>query len=144
MSIFRADLYLRIQVKNFDLFNSSEKLHSILNNSSYLRNIQMTKVRLDKELHGRMIIEEWYEITGSIDVPEGSKSFWVLSKEISQDEPYNFFMRLDRNIEAEDYDGAQKKAAEWVYESIIEPIQEELLVDSIKLEPPTELTKKQY
>jgi hypothetical protein len=104
----------------------------------------MTKVRLDKELHGRMVIEEWYEITGSIDVPEGSKSFWVLSKEISQDEPYNFFIRLDRNIEAEDYDGAQKKAAEWVYESIIEPIQEELLVDSIELEPPTELTKKQY
>ncbi|MHA2039750.1 MAG: hypothetical protein ACW98X_25320 [Promethearchaeota archaeon] len=144
MSIFRADLYLRIQVKNFDLLNSSEKLHSILNNSSSLRNIQMTKVRLDKELHGRMVIEEWYEITGSIDVPEGSKSFWVLSKEISQDEPYNFFIRLDRNIEAEDYDGAQKKAAEWVYESIIEPIQEELLVDSIELEPPTELTKKQY
>jgi hypothetical protein len=104
----------------------------------------MMKVRLDKELHGRMIIEEWYEITGSIDVPEGGKSFWVLSKEISQDEPYNFFMRIDRNIEAEDYDGAQKKAAEWVYKSIIEPIQEDLLVDSIKLESPTELTKKTY
>jgi hypothetical protein len=104
----------------------------------------MTKVRQDKELHGRMVIKEWYEISGSIDVSEGSKSFWVLSKEISQDEPYNFFMRIDRNIEAQDYDGAQKKAADWIYEILIEPIKKEFLIDSIELEPPINLRKKAY
>jgi hypothetical protein len=144
LPIFRADLYLRIKIKNFDLINSSEKLLEILKKSTWLRNIQMTKVRQDKELHGKMVITEWYEISGSIDVPEGSKSFWVLSKEFSQDEPYNFFMRIDRNIEAEDYNGAQKRAADWISEILIESIKKEFLVDNIELEPPINLRKEVY
>ncbi|MFW9941392.1 MAG: hypothetical protein ACFFFT_10165 [Candidatus Thorarchaeota archaeon] len=142
MSIFRADLYLRIKIADFNLLNSSEKVFEILKKPTWLRNIQMTKVRQDKELHGRMIIKEWYEISGSIDVPEGSKSFWVLSKEISEDEPYNFFIRIDRNIEAEDYDGAQKKAADWINEALIESIKKEFIIDNIELESPINLRKK--
>ncbi len=142
MPTFRADLYLRIKIKDFDLINSSNNLFEILKKLTWLRNIQMTKVRQDKELHGRMVINEWYEISGSIDVPEGSKSFWVLSKEFSQDEPYNFFMRIDRNIEAEDYDSAQKKAADWIHEILIESIKKEFLVDDFELEPPINLRKK--
>ncbi|MFX1290913.1 MAG: hypothetical protein ACFFAG_08150 [Promethearchaeota archaeon] len=142
MSIFRADLYLRIKIADFNLLNSSEKVFEILKKPTWLRNIQMTKVRQDKELHGRMVIKEWYEISGSIDVPEGSKSFWVLSKEISEDEPYNFFMRIDRNIEAEDYDGAQKKAADWINEALIESIKKEFIIDNIELESPINLRKK--
>ncbi|MFX0082675.1 MAG: hypothetical protein ACFE94_13075 [Candidatus Hodarchaeota archaeon] len=144
MPVFRADLYLRIKISDFDLVNSSEKFLEILEKSSWLRNIQMTKVRQDKELHGRMAINEWYEISGSIDVPEGSKSFWVLSKQFSQDEPYNFFVRIDRNIEAEDYDRAQKKAADWIKEILIESIKKEFLVDNIEVEPPINLRKQVY
>ena len=109
LSMFRADLFAKFKVLNYDLKDSSEKLYNILNKSSTLSNVRMTKVRKDKETHGKITIEEWYEITGSINVPEGGKAFWVLSKESSDKEPYNFIMRLDRNITAENYENAQKK-----------------------------------
>ncbi|MFX0028813.1 MAG: hypothetical protein ACFE8B_06360 [Candidatus Hermodarchaeota archaeon] len=141
MSIFRADLYLRIRITDFNLIESSEKLFMILKTVSSLRNVQMTKVRKDEELHGRMVIKEWYEITGSIDVPEGSKSFWVLSKEISENEPYNIFVRIDRNIEAEDYEIAQKKAHDWVSQEIIEPIKKQVSTEKIELDSPVEFSK---
>jgi hypothetical protein len=142
MSIFRADLYLQIKLKDFNLLNSSEKLFAILKEVSYLRNIQMTKVRQDKEEQGKVVINERYEITGSIDVPEGSKSFWALSKEFSQNEPYNVFMRIDRNIEAKDYDMAQKKAFDWISKTLVGPIKEILNVESIEVDSPTMLRKK--
>ena len=141
MTIFRADLYLRIKINNFELIDSSEKLFTILKTVSSLRNIQKTKVRKDKELHGKMVIKEWYEITGSIDIPEGSKSFWVLSKEFSDDEPYNFFMRIDRNIEAEDYDAAQKKAHDWISRILVEPIKEKFIIEKTELDSPVKFIK---
>jgi hypothetical protein len=141
LPIFRADLYLRIRITDFDLIESSEKLFTILKTLSSLRNIQMAKVRKDQEYHGRMTIKEWYEITGSIDIPEGSKSFWVLSKEISEDEPYNIFMRIDRNIEAEDYEIAQKKAHDWVSQMIIESIKKQFTFEKIELKSPIIFSK---
>jgi hypothetical protein len=141
LPIFRADLYLRVKIIDFDLIESSEKLFTILKSLSSLRNIQMTKVRKDQEYHGRMVIKEWYEITGSIDIPEGSKSFWVLSKEISDDEPYNIFMRIDRNIEAEDYEIAQKKAHNWVSQKIIESIRKQFTFEKLELESPITFSK---
>jgi len=141
LSIFRADLYLKVEISNFNLLESSEKLYTILRTSPYLRNIQMTGVRHDKAVHGRMFIKEWYEISGSIDVPEGSKSFWAISKETSQEEPYNFFIRIDRNIEAEDYEKAQKRAYKWVDENIIHSIKKEFSIESIELDSPIKLRK---
>jgi hypothetical protein len=141
MPIFRADLYLRIKTNKFDLKDSSENLFKILETISFLRNVQITKVRKDEELHGRMVIKEWYEITGSIDVVEGSKSFWVLSKEFTQDEPYNFFMRLDRNIEAENYEIAQNKAQDWVSKNIIDLIKTQMSIENIELDSPIKFSK---
>jgi hypothetical protein len=141
LPIFRADLYLRLRINEFDLKESSENLFKILETISSLRNVQITRVRKDEELHGRMVIKEWYEITGSIDVVEGSKSFWVLSKEFAQDEPYNFFMRLDRNIEGEDYEDAQKKAQDWASKEIIDLIKPQMSVDNVELESPIKFSK---
>ncbi len=100
----------------------------------------MTKVRKDKETHGKITIEEWYEITGSIDVPEGGKAFWVLSKESSDKEPYNFFMRLDRNITAENYENAQKKVLEWADTKLINPIEKDFSVEEKVICSPAELS----
>lgn len=144
LPIFRADLYLRIRITDFNLIESSEKLLTSLKRVSSLRNVQMMKVRKDEELHGKMTIKEWYEITGSIDIPEGSKSFWVLSKEFSEDEPYNFFMRIDRNIEAEDYELGQKNAYDWVSQNIIELIKEEFTLEKIELDSPIKFIKTTY
>jgi hypothetical protein len=141
LPIFRADLYLRIRINDFNLIESSEKLFSILKDVSSLRNVQMTKVRKDEELHGRMVIKEWYEITGSIDIPEGSKSFWVLSKELSEEEPYNIFMRIDRNIEAQDYEIAQKNAHDWISQEIIESIKNQFNVENLELDSPLKFIK---
>jgi len=100
----------------------------------------MTKVRKDKEEHGKITIKEWYEITGSLDVPEGGKAFWVLSKESSEKEPYNFFMRIDRNITAENYENAQKKVLGWAQNTLIEPIDNEFSVEEKEITSPIELS----
>ncbi len=139
-SIFRADVFAKIKILNYDFKNSSEKLFNILGGSSTLSNVHMTKVRKDKETHGKITIEEWYEITGSIDVPEGGKAFWVLSKESSDKEPFNFFMRLDRNITAETYEDAQKKVLVWADTKLINPIDKDFSVEEKVICSPVELS----
>ena len=100
MAVFRADLYVRIKLAKFVLEKSSQQVLELLKGIPDLRNLQMTRVTWDTEAQGKVRIEEWYEMTGAIAVPEGGKAFWILSKDSSSQEPYNLFMRLDRNITA--------------------------------------------
>jgi hypothetical protein len=79
-------------------------------------------VSINREEQGKIKIEQWYEITGALNVPEGGKSFWVISKPSTKNEPYNFFMRVDRNIEAKDYETAQNKTTEWINHVLMEPL----------------------
>ncbi len=139
--MFRADLFITIRVANFHLMNSSEKLYNILNYSSVLQNVQMTIVRQNKEVHGRTVIKEWYEITGSLNIPERGNSFWVLSKDTSQEEPYNFFIRIDRNIIAENYDKAQNNASDWVKDTLVEPIKRDFSIENLEINSPVKLRK---
>ena len=107
-----------------------------------LQNLQMTKVTADKELQGKVKIEEWYEMTGSIAVPEGGKAFWVLSKPFTDQEPYHFFLRLDRNISASDYDNAIKLATVWVKEKFLQPIEAIFSVEKMSVSSPEEISEK--
>ncbi|MFW9986969.1 MAG: hypothetical protein ACFFDJ_10450 [Candidatus Odinarchaeota archaeon] len=141
MPIFRTDLYVKITVDDYNLMKSSEALFQCLQNISELRNVQMTKVRIDREKQGKIKIEEWYEITGSINVPEGGRSFWVISKESSENETYNFFMRIDRNTEDKDYETAQRKASDWVIHEIIEPLESGLSIREKIVSSPIKLSK---
>ncbi len=141
MPIFRADLYIKISIADFDLTKSSNALFQFLQKISDLRNVQMTKVRINREEQGKIKIEEWFEISGSLNVPEGGKSFWVISKNSSKNEPYNFFMRIDRNIESLDYEDAQKKASEWVEQMLIQPIKTGLTIENYSINSPIELSK---
>jgi len=122
MPLFRTDRYIKISIDDFNLQKSSEALLQILQKVSDLRNVQMTKVRIDREEQGKIKIEEWYEITGALNVPEGGKSFWVISKPITEREPYNFFMRVDRNIEAQNFESAQNRTSEWVTQTLLKPL----------------------
>ncbi|KKN06763.1 hypothetical protein LCGC14_1073960 [marine sediment metagenome] len=139
--MFRADLFITIRITGFKLMNSSKKLFGILNKLTVLQNVQMTIVRQNKEVHGRTVIKEWYEITGSLNIPERGNSFWVLSKDTSQEEPYNFFIRIDRNIIAENYDKAQNNASDWVKDTLVEPIKRDFSIENLEINSPVKLRK---
>lgn len=100
----------------------------------------MTKVRIDREEQGKIRVEEWYEITGSLNVPEGGKSFWVISMPSTEKEPYNFFMRIDRNIEANDYEDAQTKATVWLDRTIIKPLDAAFSISAKSANLPEEIS----
>jgi hypothetical protein len=142
MAVFRTDLYVRIKLSKFDLKESSQQLLKLLKGVPDLRNLQMTPVTWDTEAQGKVRIEEWYEMSGAIAVPEGGKAFWVLSRDSSTQEPYNIFMRLDRNITASDYDSAQRQATEWVEQVIVKPLRGALPIQEVKISSPAELSKK--
>ena len=142
MAVFRADLYVRIKLAKFVLEKSSQQVLELLKGIPDLRNLQMTRVTWDTEAQGKVRIEEWYEMTGAIAVPEGGKAFWVLSKDSSSQEPYNLFMRLDRNITASDHESAQRQAVEWVEQAIVKPLRGGLQVQEVRINYPAELSTK--
>jgi hypothetical protein len=141
MPVFRTDRYVKITISDFTLTKSSEMLLQVLQKVTDLRNVQMTKVRTDREEQGKIRVEEWYEITGSLDVPEGGKSFWVITKPSTEREPYNFFMRVDRNIEANDYEDAQNKATDWLNRTIIKPIDAAFSITAKRATLPEEISQ---
>jgi hypothetical protein len=141
MPIFRTDLYVKLSTSDYDLKKSSETLFLFLQKVSELRNVQITKARLDREEQGKIRIEEWYELTGSINVPEGGKSFWVISKDSTEQEPFNFFMRIDRNTTAEDYEIAQTKASDWVLRTIIQPLEKRFTFKEKTISSPVGLSR---
>ncbi|MFX1577737.1 MAG: hypothetical protein ACFFCF_11285 [Promethearchaeota archaeon] len=141
MPLFRTDRYVKVTVADFKLQKSSENLLAILQKISDLRNVQMAKMRIDREVQGIIKIEEWYEITGAFNVPEGGKSFWVISKSSTEIEPYNFFIRVDRNIEAEDYESAQQKAANWINRSLMKPLERGFSIKNLSISLPEELSQ---
>ncbi len=141
MPLFRTDRYVKITIADFDLVKSSEALLQILQQVSDLRNVQMTKVRINREEQGKIKVEEWYELTGSLNVPEGGKSFWAISKPSTKKEPYHFFMRIDRNVEAEDVENAQNITSNWVKQLFIEPIESSFSIEEKTISSPQDLSK---
>lgn len=141
MPRFRTDRYVKVTVADFKLQKSSEDLLEILQKISDLRNVQMTKMRIDREVQGIIKIEEWYEITGALNVPEGGKSFWVISKPRTETEPYNFFIRVDRNIEAENYESAQQKTSDWINQSLMKPLERGFSIQNLSINLPEEISR---
>jgi len=140
MSIYRADFYLTVKIKDFDLDESSRKIFELLKKIPEVENLKMTKMTKDVEKLGRIKVEEWYEMTGGLKVPEGAKAFWVLCKKEDAKEPYTFFVRVDRNISAENYDVAQVKAKQWVEKVLVQPLREAFKVEKVEVKSSTELS----
>lgn len=140
VSVFRADFYLTARIPNFDLDKDSGTVFGALKTIAYLDNLAMTKVTKREEKMGRMEIDEWYEISGSLKIPEGFKAFWVVCKRETPKEPFNIFMRVDRNASAESYDEAQEKTRKWVEEQLGEPLRRGLMVEELHVKSPSELS----
>ncbi len=141
MGLFRTDYFVQIKIRDYDLERSSEQCLQIFSKVKDLQNVKMIRVTQDVEIQGKIRIRQWYEMTGAIAVKEGGKAFWVLSKEQTNDEPYNFFLRLDRIITASDYETAQKLALEWVKTAIIDPLRSVFTFEEVNIKSPADLSK---
>ncbi|MBD3407866.1 MAG: hypothetical protein GF411_17230 [Candidatus Lokiarchaeota archaeon] len=133
MAIFRADHYLIAEFKDIkDTKASGQKVLDALSEMSELKDLAIVSKRLEGK--------QWSEILGRIDVPAGSKAFWaMIKKEVTEREPYNLFIRFDRNAEAETIEAAREKVKSWVESEIVPKIESNLPVKTIKVLQPNEV-----
>ncbi len=127
MAIFRADHYLVAEFQEVtDAKAIGEKVLEALKEVSELKDLAIVSRRLEGK--------QWSEISGRIDVPEGSKAFWAMvKKEVTDREPYNLFIRLDRNAEGENIEAARAVVKSWTETLIVPKIQQKTDVKSIKV-----------
>ena len=140
MSVFRSDFFLTARVMNFDLDRDSKKVFDALKTVPQLDNLATTKVTKREEKMGRTEIDEWYEVSGSLKIAEGFKAFWVVCKRETPKEPFNIFVRIDRNTSAQSYHEAQQKTREWIDEQLAGPLRRTLKVEELQVSSPSELS----
>ncbi|MFW9977055.1 MAG: hypothetical protein ACFFEJ_03050 [Candidatus Thorarchaeota archaeon] len=133
MAVFRADHYLVAEFQEVtDVKAIGEKVLEALKEVPELQDLAIVSKRLEGK--------QWSEIVGRIDVPEGSKAFWAMvKKEVTDREPYNLFIRLDRNAEGENIEAARAAVKNWAETLIVPKIQSKTDVKSIKVLQPNEL-----
>ncbi|MFW9918166.1 MAG: hypothetical protein ACFFED_01055 [Candidatus Thorarchaeota archaeon] len=133
MAVFRADHYLVAEFQEVtDVKAIGEKVLEALKEVPELQDLAIVSKRLEGK--------QWSEIVGRIDVPEGSKAFWAMvKKEVTDREPYNLFIRLDRNAEGENIEAARAAVKNWAETLIVPKIQNKTDVKSIKVLQPNEL-----
>ncbi|TFG09928.1 hypothetical protein EU538_03525 [Candidatus Thorarchaeota archaeon] len=133
MAIFRADHYL---IAEFDKIQDpkaeGEKILDALKELGPLKDLAIVTKRMEGK--------QWAEIVGRIDIPEGSKAFWAMvKKDITEREPYNLFIRIDVNAEAEDIDEAREKVKRWIESEWVPKIEDNISVKTIKVMKPEEV-----
>ncbi|MEM2082797.1 MAG: hypothetical protein QXK34_03570 [Candidatus Bathyarchaeia archaeon] len=140
MPVLRADVYLMAKMKAFELDSTSKKLFGILKELPDIGDLKMSKAVKEVEEGGRIRIKEWYNMSGRIKVPEGSRAFWAFVKRSDEDEPWNVMMRLDRNVTAETHEEAMAKAKEWAEETIVEALRKNFDIETVTVAPSEELS----
>ena len=133
MAIFRADHYLIAEFDNVtNIMQTGEKVLAALKEVAALKDLAIVTKRMEGK--------QWSEILGRIDIPEGSKAFWAMvKKEVNEREPYNLFIRFDRNGEGETIDDARAAVKAWVEEEVVPRIESKTDVKSIKVLQANEL-----
>lgn len=133
MAIFRADHYLIAEFNDVtSIKQTGEKVLAALKEVAALKDLAMVTKRMEGK--------QWSEILGRIDIPEGSKAFWAMvKKEVNEREPYNLFIRFDRNGEGETIDDARAAVKAWVEKEVVPKIESNTDVKSIKVLQPNEL-----
>ncbi len=133
MAVFRADHYLVAEFQEIsDVKATGEKVLAALKEIPELKDLAIVSKRLEGK--------QWSEILGRIDVPEGSKAFWAMvKKEVTEREPYNLFIRLDRNAEGDDIEAARATVKNWAETLIVPKIKDKTDVKTIKVVQPNEL-----
>jgi hypothetical protein len=117
-------------IQDFAIEAHSHALFQLLKTIPELVHLSMTKRR-----HGN---EDWYDIIGSINVPERARAFEAVCKEPTPEEAYTVFMRIDRNITADNYEEAQLRAERWVQQTIAQPLKETFHTTWVRIEHPLE------
>ena len=133
MAKFRADHYLVAEFQEVtDVKAIGEKVLEALKEVPELKDLAIVSKRLEGK--------QWSEILGRIDVPEGSKAFWAMvKKEVTDREPYNLFIRLDRNAEGNDIEAARAAVKNWAETLIVPKIKGKTDVKTIRVVQPNEL-----
>ncbi|MHA1480354.1 MAG: hypothetical protein ACTSQZ_02880 [Candidatus Thorarchaeota archaeon] len=133
MAIFRADHYLIAEFDNVtNIMQTGEKVLVALKEVAALKDLAIVTKRMEGK--------QWSEILGRIDIPEGSKAFWAMvKKEVNEREPYNLFIRFDRNGEGETIDDARAAVKAWVEKEVVPRIESKTDVKSIKVLQANEL-----
>ena len=133
MAIFRADHYLIAEFTNVtNIMETGEKVLAALKEVAALKDLAIVTKRMEGK--------QWSEILGRIDIPEGSKAFWAMvKKEVNEREPYNLFIRFDRNGEGETIDEARAAVKAWVENEVVPRIESKTDVKTIKVLQANEL-----
>ncbi|MHA1770833.1 MAG: hypothetical protein ACTSYL_02320 [Candidatus Thorarchaeota archaeon] len=133
MAKFRADHYIIAEFETItDLVGDASKVLEALKELPQLKDLAMVSKRLE--------MTHWQEIQGRIDIPEGSKAFWaMIKKEVTEREPYNLFVRIDVNAEAEDIEAARAKIKKWVEDEWVPRIQKRIPLKTVKVLRPEEI-----
>lgn len=130
MPVYRADIYVTAMIEDFTLEAHSHALFKLLKTIPEIANLSMTRRQRGNA--------DWYDIIGSINVPERARAFEALCKEPTPEEAYTVFMRVDRNITADNYEAAQRRAQRWVHQTIAQPLRETFHTAWVRIEPPQE------
>ena len=132
MPVFRADHYLIAEFERPDMKTDGEKILEALRELPELKDLAMVTRKLEEK--------QWREILGRVDIPAGSKAFWAMVKqEVTEREPYNLFIRIDVNAEAEDIEQARAKIKSWIESEFVPRIKARVQIKTIRVLRPEEL-----
>ncbi len=133
MAKFRADHYLIAEFENVDdIAEDADKVLEALRELPQLKDLAKVSKRLEST--------HWMEILGRVDIPEGSKAFWaMIKKEVTDREPYNLFIRIDVNAEAEDIEAARAKIKKWIEDEWVPKIKKRISLKTVKVLRPEEI-----
>jgi len=133
MAIFRADHYLVAEFEEIsNVMDIGKKVLEALKEVPALKDLAIVTKRMEGK--------QWAEILGRIDVPEGSKAFWsMIKKETTEREPYNLFIRLDRNAEGNDIEEARAAVKNWAETEVVPKIEAKTNPKSIRVLQANEL-----
>ncbi|MFO7836398.1 MAG: hypothetical protein R6V83_07080 [Candidatus Thorarchaeota archaeon] len=132
MAIFRADHYITAELNQPNLEADGKKVLDALESIPELKDMAL----VSRKFEGK----HWSEISGRIAIPEGSKAFWgMIKKEVTDREPYNLFVRVDVNAEAETIDSAREKVKNWIESEFVPRIKKRVDVQEIRVQRPSEV-----
>ena len=133
MAKFRADHYLLAEFETVtDIQKDADKVLEALKELPQLKDLATVPQRLEGK--------SWVEILGRVDIPEGSKAFWaMIKKEVTEREPYNLFIRIDVNAEADDIEAAREKVKNWVETEWVPRIQKRIPLKSVRVLRPEQV-----
>jgi hypothetical protein len=111
---------------------SGPKVLEALKELSELKDLAIVSKRLEGKY--------WSEVLGRIDVPAGSKAFWAMIKrDLTEQEPYNLFIRFDMNAEGEDIAAARANVKSWIESEVVPRLEAKIKIKSTRVLQPNEI-----